>query len=388
MPLSEDALALTETQQMVRDAVRDFARSKVAPRAREADEEGRFPRETFAEMAELSLTGIPVPEDYGGSGFDTVSFILALEELAKVCPSTALTLAAHTSLGTMPIVAAGTEAQKRRFVPPLATGRYAGAFCLTEPNIGSDVAGAETFAQKHGDRYTIRGTKFYVTNATFAGSFVLSAVTDKTADKHRRLSAFVVERGTPGIEVVKVEDKLGMRASETCVVQFEGVEVPEENRLASEGEGFEKVFMPTLNAGRIGISAISIGIAEGAKEKALAYAKERRQFDKPLTGHQAIQFMFADIETEIHAARLMTLHAARLKDAGRDFAKEASMAKLFAAQMALRATRQAIQILGGYGYMQEYEVERYYRDAKLCEIGEGTNEIQRIVIARHMLGRI
>lgn len=388
MPSSEDALALTETQRMVRDAVREFARAKVAPRAREADEEGRFPRETFAEMAELSLTGIPVPEEYGGSGADTVSFILALEEMAKVCASTALTLAAHTSLGTMPIVGAGTEAQKRRFVPPLAAGRYAGAFCLTEPNIGSDVAGAETVAEKRGDRYTIRGTKFYVTNATFAGSFVMSAVTDRKAEKHRRLSAFVVERSTPGIEVVKVEDKLGMRGSETCVVQFEGVEVPEENRLASEGDGFEKVFMPTLNAGRIGISAISIGIAEGAKEKALAYAKERRQFDKPLTGHQAIQFMLADIETEIHAARLMTLHAARLKDAGRDFAKEASMAKLFSAQMAMRATRQAIQILGGYGYMQEYDVERYYRDAKLCEIGEGTNEIQRIVIARHMLGRM
>ncbi|HLG43214.1 MAG TPA: acyl-CoA dehydrogenase family protein [Planctomycetota bacterium] len=384
----DDALGLTETQLMVRDAVREFARTKIAPRARAADEEGRFPRESFAEMAELSLTGIPVPEEYGGSGADTVSFILALEELAKVCPSTALTLAAHTSLGTMPIVGAGSEAQKRRYVPPLATGKYAGAFCLTEANIGSDVAGAETFAERKGDRYVIRGTKFYVTNATFAGSFVMSVVTDKTADKHRRLSAFVVEKGWRGIEVVKVEDKLGMRASETCVVQFDGVEAPAENRLAPEGEGFEKVFMPTLNAGRIGISAISIGIAEGAKEKALAYAKERKQFDRPLVDHQAIQFMFADMETEIHASRLMTLHAARLKDAGRDFAKAASMAKLFSAQMAMRATRNAIQILGGYGYMQEYDVERYYRDAKLCEIGEGTNEIQRIVIARHLLGRM
>lgn len=379
-----DSLTLTEEQKMIRDTVREFANQELSKRAARADEEGKFPMENFRQLAELSLTGIPVPEEYGGAGGDTLSFMLALEEIARVCPSTALTLAAHTSLGTMPIVSWGTEEQKRKYVPPLAEGRYGGALCLSEPNIGSDLAAAETIAEKKDGRYVLNGTKFYVTNATFAGSFVASACTDRHADKSKRLSAFIVEKGAKGLEVVKVEDKLGMRASPTCVVAFNHVEVPEENRLLDEGKGFE-IFLRTLDAGRIGIAAIAIGIAEGAKERALRYARERRQFDRPLTGHQAVKFMFANMETEIHAARLMMVHAARLKDAGRDYTREAAMAKLFAAEMCMRTTRNAIQVLGGYGYMAEYEVERFYRDAKLCEIGEGTNEIQRIVIARRSI---
>lgn len=379
-------LELTETQAMIRETVRDFAQKEVAPRASEADEQGKFPIELFRRMAELSLTGITVPTEYGGIGADTLSFILALEELAKVCPSTALTLAAHTSLGTMPIVAWGTEAQKKKWVPPLARGDYAGALCLTEPNIGSDVSGAEVVATRRGSDYIINGTKMFVTNASFGGSMVVNCTTDKAASKSKRLSLIIVPNNAPGVHVIKEEDKLGMRASATCVVSFENVRVPEENRLRGHGDGFEMV-MNTLYAGRIGISALAMGIAEGARDRAVAYAKQRKQFDRPIAEFQAVQFMIADMEKDIEAARLLIYHAAKLKDAGLSYATEASIAKLHAAPMSVRVCRDAIQILGGNGYMREYQVERLYRDAKLCEIGEGTNEIQRLIISRAVLSR-
>jgi alkylation response protein AidB-like acyl-CoA dehydrogenase len=379
-------LELNETQRMIRDTVRDFAEKQVAKRASHADEVGKFPIELFRMMAELSLTGITVPEKYGGIGADTLSFILAIEELAKVCPSTALTLAAHTSLGTMPIVHWGNEEQKQKWVPPLAKGEYAGSLCLTEPNIGSDVAGAEVTATRKGDRYVINGTKFYVTNASFGGSMLVNCCTDKTAKKSKRLSLIIVPNNAKGVHVIKEEDKLGMRASATCVVSYENVEVPVENRLKGEGDGFEMV-MNTLYSGRIGISALAMGIAEGARDRAIAHAKQRKQFDKPIADFQAIQFMIADMEKDIEAARLLIYHAAKLKDAGLPYSKEASIAKLHSAEMSTRACRNAIQIMGGSGYMTEYQVERLYRDAKLCEIGEGTNEIQRLIIGRAVLGK-
>jgi alkylation response protein AidB-like acyl-CoA dehydrogenase len=380
-------LELNETQQTIRDTVREFAQKEVAKVASRADEEGKFPPELFRRMAELSLTGIPVPSEYGGLGADTLGFALALEELSKVCPSTALTLAAHTSLGTMPIVAWGTEEQKQKWVPPLARGAYAGSLCLTEPNIGSDIAGAEVTAVRKEGAYVLNGIKMYVTNASFAGTMIVSAATDRKAAKSKRLSALIVPRQTPGVQVIKEEDKLGMRASATCVVGFENAAVPEANRLRGEGEGFE-TFVHTLSGGRIGISAIALGIAEGARDRAVAHARQRRQFGHALAEFQAVQFMLADMEKDIEAARLLIYHAARLKDTGQPFGREAAIAKLHSAEMAVRVCRDAIQILGGSGYMREYQVERLYRDAKLCEIGEGTNEIQRIIIARHLLGRL
>lgn len=378
---------LTEIQRMIRDTVREFAQNELSKRARHADETGKFPIENFRRMAELNLTGIPVPEELGGAGADTLSFVLAIEEIAKVCGSTALTLAAHTTLATMPIVRFGTEAQKRKYVPPLARGDYAGAFCSTEANIGSDVAGAQTAAVRAQGGYILNGQKMFVTNASFAGTLLVSAVTDKLAEKHKRLSAFIVEKNSPGVSVVKEEDKLGMRGSATCVVNFDNVWVPEENRLGQEGDGF-RIYMDTLNNGRIGIAGLALGLAEAAMEKALQYSKTRVAFGRPIASQQAIQFMIADMATEIEAARLLMIQAARLKDEGRPYAKEAAMAKLFSSEMAMRVTRNAIQILGGYGYMTEYEVERYYRDAKLCEIGEGTSEIQRIIIARQVMGKL
>jgi alkylation response protein AidB-like acyl-CoA dehydrogenase len=378
-------LELNETQSMIRDTVREFAEKEVSKVASHADEEGKFPIELFRKMAELSLTGITVPTEYGGIGADTLSFLLALEELAKICPSTALTLAAHTSLGTMPIVKWGSEEQKRKWVPPLAKGEYAGSLCLTEPNIGSDVAGAQVTAVRKGDRYVINGTKFYVTNASFGGSMLVNCLTDKNASKSKRLSLIIVPNNAKGVHVIKEEDKLGMRASATCVVSFENVEVPLENRLRGEGDGFEMV-MDTLYSGRIGISALALGIAEGARDRAVAHARTRKQFDKPIGDFQAVAFMIADMERDIEASRLLVYQAARLKEMGLPYSKEASIAKLFSAEMSVRVCRDAIQVLGGSGFMREYQVERLYRDAKLCEIGEGTNEIQRLIISRAVLG--
>jgi alkylation response protein AidB-like acyl-CoA dehydrogenase len=382
-----DFLSLSDTQAMIRDTVREFAQKEVSKVASAADEEGKFPIELFRRMAELSLTGIPVPTEYEGIGADTLSLTLAIEELAKVCPSTALTLAAHTSLGTLPIVQFGTEEQKRKWVPPLARGDYAGSLCLTEANIGSDVSGAQVTAVRKGDDWIVNGTKMYVTNASFGGSMLVNCATDRDAPKSKRLTMLIVPNDAPGVQVVKEEDKLGMRASATCVVSFENVRVPGENVLKEVGAGME-IAMNTLNGGRIGISALALGIAEGARDRAVAHALQRHQFGKAIAEFQAIQFMLADMERDIEAGRLLITHAAKLKEAGRPYAREASIAKLHCGEMSVRVCRDAIQILGGNGFMQEYQVERLYRDAKLCEIGEGTNEVQRIVISRHLLGKM
>ncbi len=378
---------LTETQQMIRSTVREFAQKELAPRARQVDSSGEFPRESFRKMGELGLMGLPFPEEYGGAGADTLSFILALEEVSKACGSTALGLAAHTSLGTMPIYLFGSEELKRRYVPPNARGETIGSYGLTEPGAGSDSSGTQTTAAKVEGGWRINGSKMFMTNASVASVMTVTAVTDRDAEKHARISAFVLEPKWKGVTVAKREDKLGVRGSDTCYVTFEDVFVPDSHLLGRRGEGWA-YFMRILDNGRIGIGAMALGLAEGAYERALAYARERRAFGKPIAAHQGVSFMLADMATEIEAARHLVYDAARLKDAGRPFKKEAAMAKLFSSEMALRVARNAIQVLGGYGYLAEYEVERYYRDAKLCEIGEGTSEIQRIVIAREVVGKV
>ena len=382
-----DPFELTDTQKMIRDTVREFALKNLAPRAEELDRTGEFPMKNFKEMAELGLTGIPVPEEYGGAGADILSQIIAIEEISKACGSTALTLAAHTSLGTMPIVEFGNEEQKRKYVPPCARGEVIASYGLTEPQAGSDSGATATTATKVAGGWRLQGTKMFMTNASVAGTYVVTAVTDKEADKHRRISAFILERGWKGISVAKKEDKLGVRASDTCIVNFDDVSVPEGNLLGDRGQGFT-YFMKILDGGRIGIGALALGLAEGGYERAVKYARERRAFDKPIGMHQAVAFKIADMAVQIQAARHLIYHAARLKDAGRPYKREASMAKLYSSEMAMRVLREAIQVLGGYGYMTEYQVERAYRDAKLCEIGEGTSEIQRIVISRDILGKL
>ena len=382
-----DALELNDDQRSIQDLVREFARKEVAPGARKRDETGEFPADLIRRMAELNLLGIPVPEDLGGAGLDALSLVLTIEEIAKACGSTALTLAAHTSLGTLPILLFGDEAQKKSFIPPLARGERIGAYGLTEPGAGSDAGASQTTARRADGGYLLNGAKQFCTNARHAGSYIVTAVTDRAQSKSRSISAFILERGFRGLRPGKTEDKLGMRASDTTELILEDVFVPEANRLGAEGEGF-RMFMQILDGGRIGIGALALGLAEAALERSARYAQERRAFGKPIGGFQAIQFMLADMATEIEAARHLIYHTARLKDLGRPFSREASMAKLFASEMAMRVTRNAIQVLGGNGYMAEYEVERLYRDAKLCEIGEGTSEVQRIVIARQMVGKL
>jgi alkylation response protein AidB-like acyl-CoA dehydrogenase len=378
---------LTDIQGMIRETVRDLARKEFAPRAAKLDETGEFPWENFRKLAELGLTGIPIPEELGGAGADTLSMAIALEEIAAACGSTCLTLAAHTSLGTMPIFLFGSDELKRKYVPPNARGEVIGSYGLTEPGAGSDSGGTQTTATPAPGGWKINGSKMFMTNASVSGLMTITAVTDRDADKHSRISAFVLESKWKGITVAKKEDKLGCRASDTCYVTFEDVFVPETHLLGGRGQGW-KYFMEILDAGRIGIGAMALGLAEGAYEKALEYSRERKTFGKPIGAHQGVAFMLADMKVEIEAARHLLYHAARLKDAGKPFSLEASMGKLFASEMAMRVCRNAIQVLGGYGYMTEYGVERYYRDAKLCEIGEGTSEIQRLVISRKILGKL
>ena len=374
---------LTEEQLALQEMIREFAREEIEPIAAKIDKEGTFPLETFEKLGELGLLGIPFPEEYGGAGGDMMMLILAIEEIARVCASTALGYAAHVSLCAYPIFAFGNDDQKKRYLPDLATGKKIGSFCLTEPGSGSDAAALLTRAKRKGGVYVLNGTKAFVTNATYASTFVVTATTDPEK-RHHGISAFVVEKNDEGPRIAKKEDKLGMRGSDTCQVAFDDFEVPVENRLGEEGEGFA-AFMKTLEAGRIGIGALGLGIAQAALDKALAYSQERKQFGKPISKFQAIQHFLADMATEVHAARLMVYHAARLRDSGKPFGREASMAKLFASEAAYRATKNAIQIYGGNGYSMEYPVERYFRDAKLCEIGEGTSEIQRHLIARSLL---
>jgi len=375
-------MQLTEEQAMIRKTVRKFALEEVEPLAIEIDRDHRFPLETMKKMAELGLLGINIPEEYGGAGMDDLCYTIAVEELGRVCGSTGLTLAAHISLCTYPIFAFASEEQKRKYVPDLAAGRWMGAFGLTEPNAGSDAGGTQTVAVKKGDGYIVNGAKLFITNAMNAGTFIVTAVTEKGIGT-RGISAFIMERDYPGFSVKKGDEKLGMRGSDWGELIFEDAEVPAENLIGKEGEGF-KLFMKTLDGGRISIGALALGIAQGALDKAVKYARERIQFDKPIIEHQAIAFKLAEMATKIEAARHLVYDAARRKVAGEPFSLQSAYAKLFASEIAMEVTSDAIQIHGGYGYIRDYHVERYWRDAKLCTIGEGTSEIQKLVISKFL----
>ena len=399
----DDALYFGEQHLQVREMVRQFARDEVAPIAARYDAEARFPWESVRKMGELGLLGIPWPEELGGAGLDLISYMIVIQELAKVDASHGLTVSAHTTLGTSPIVRFGTGEQKKRFVPLLASGRVMGGFGLTEPDAGSDAAGTKSTAVRKGDRYVVNGTKRFITHGGVGEIFVVTAVT--TAGRGTDgISSFILTKHTndpqgaaaagvghepslpamKGFRAGKKEDKLGWRASDTSELIMDDVEVPVENLLGKEGEGF-KNFMRTLDSGRVGIAALSVGIAEGAFEEALKYANTRKQFGQTIASFQGIQFQLSDIATEIEAGKHLMFHAAWLAQNGKPFSKEAAMAKLFCSELAMRATIKAIQVHGGYGYTKDYPVERMMRDAKICEIGEGTSEIQRIVIARHLL---
>jgi butyryl-CoA dehydrogenase len=373
--------SLTEEQQLIRDTVRKFAVEEVEPIAHEIDETQRFPAETVKRMAELGLMGIPFPEELGGAGGDMLAYVIAVEELSRVCGATGITLAAHVSLGTSPIYYFGTDEQRRKYVPRLARGETMGAFGLTEPSAGSDAAGIRTTAVLEGGMWVVNGAKQFITNATYAGVFTVACQTN-AAKGAKGIESIIIEKGAPGFTIGKKEDKLGLRGSDTAELHFDNVRVPKTNVLGGEpGNGF-KYFMKTLDGGRISIGALALGIAQGALDKALPYAKERIQFGVPIIEHQQIAWKIADMTTEIEAARHLVYEAARLKQAGKPYSMQAAMGKLFASEAASRAARNAVQILGGNGYSREYPVERYVRDAKLCEIGEGTSEIQRLVISR------
>lgn len=378
--------ALTEEQQMIRKTVHDFAEKEIRPIAREIDTTGQFPWEIIRKMGNLGLMGLPIPEEYGGSGADTISYALAVEEISRVSGSIGITLAAHTSLGLYPIYRFGTAEQKRKYLPRLASGQGLAAFGLTEPEAGSDAAAIKTTAVLDGDRWVINGQKIFITSGSIADVVIIAAVTDKSAGT-RGISNFIVEKGTPGFRPGRDEEKMGLKGSVTSQLFFEDCRVPKENLLGQPGEGY-KQFLITLDGGRISIGAMAVGLAQGAFEAAVKYSKERVQFGQPIARFQAIQWMIADMATEIDAARLLVYRAAWLKDKGVRFTKEAAIAKLFASEAAERACFKAIQIHGGYGYMKEYNVERIYRDNRLTTIGEGTSEIQRLVIARQVLGEI
>jgi butyryl-CoA dehydrogenase len=370
----------TEEQNLLRDMIREFAEKEVGPSARERDEEERFDRPLmFGRLAELGLTGIVFPEEYGGAGADYISYAIAVEELSRVCASTGVTLSAHLSLGSNPIYLFGSEAQKHTFLTPLAEGRKMGAFGLTEPSAGTDAGGTKTTALKDGDHWLLNGTKIFITNAGEAEIYIVFARTDKTAEKHHGISVFIVEKGTSGFSFGKKEQKMGIRSSPTMELVFQDCRIPADNLLGAEGEGF-KVAMKTLDGGRIGIASQALGIAQGALDVAVGYAKERKQFDSPICRFQGIQFQLADMATQIEAARLLVYQAAYRASNGLSYSRESAMAKLMASETAMRVATQAVQILGGYGYTREFPVERMMRDAKITEIYEGTSEVQRMVI--------
>ncbi|MDR7540997.1 MAG: acyl-CoA dehydrogenase [Armatimonadota bacterium] len=375
--------ALSEEHRLVQQTARDFATREILPVASQLDAEHRFPAAIVRGLAELGLMGVMVPEEYGGAGMDNVAYVLAMEEVARACASTAAIMSVNNSLVCDPILRYGTEEQKRRYLPVLASGREIGCYCLTEPQAGSDAASLQTTARLDGDGWILNGTKVFVTNAREAWVFIVYARTEPEAGP-RGISAFIVERDHPGISVGKVERKMGLLASSTCEVLLQDCRVPRDNLLGARGEGF-KVALSTLDGGRIGIAAQAVGIARAALEESVAYARERRQFGRAIAEFQAIQWKIADMATRIDAARLLTLRAAWLRDQGRRCTAEASMAKLFASETAMFAAHQAVQIFGGYGYIKDYPVERYFRDAKITEIYEGTSEIQRLVIARNLL---
>jgi acyl-CoA dehydrogenase len=376
----QDNLA-SEEQQMLMAMVRDFVNNEVVPFVPNM-EKGEFPRHLIKKMGELGLMGIPIPTKYGGAGMDFMSYILTIYEISKVSPALGVILSVHTSVGTNPILFFGTEEQKQKFVPKLATGQYLGAFCLTEPSAGSDASSLQTRATKDGNEYIINGSKIFITNGGEADVYIVFAKTNSKAGS-KGVSAFIVEKGTPGLVIGKDEKKMGLNGSRTVQLTFDHMRVPATNLLGEEGDGY-KIALANLDAGRIGIAAQSLGIAEGAFEQALAYAKNREQFGKPIIVNQGVGFKLADMATRIEAAKRLVYHAAGLKNQGKSCAKESSMAKMFASDTAMYVATEAIQIHGGYGYTKEYDVERYFRDAKVTQIYEGTNEIQKIVIARHL----
>jgi butyryl-CoA dehydrogenase len=377
-------LELTDAQRGARDTARRFAREKLDALGVETDRTHRFPAGIIAELSALGMMGVFIPDKYGGAGLDHVAYALVVEELAVECASTAVIVSAHSSLASWPILALGTEKQRERLMPRMASGEWIGCFALTEPQAGSDAAGQKTRAIRDGDSYVINGTKSFITNAPQAGVAIVFAMTDLQKG-HHGISAFAVETSTPGWEVVRVEDKMGIHGAHSAQLGFTDMRVPRESLLLEEGEGF-KVAMKTLDGGRIGIAAQAVGIARAALEDSLKYAEERQAFGKPISRFQAIQFKLADMATEIDAARLLTMRVATLKDAGRPCTRESAMAKVFAAETAMKATTEGVQIHGGYGYTKEFKVERYFRDAKITEIYEGTSEIQRLVIASQVLG--
>lgn len=377
----------SEEHQMIRRMVREFAEKEIAPRAEEIDASDEFPDDLFRRMGELGIIGLPFPEKYGGAGCDYMSLVIALEEIARVSGSMAITLDAQTSLFCEPVYLFGSEAQKETYLTPAAHGEKIGAFGLTEPQAGSDAGATRTRAVRDeaSDEWIINGQKIFITNGSIADYVVITAKTDPEAGA-RGISAFIVERGTPGFEPGRDEKKMGLKGSVTSELFFEDCRIPAENLLGKENEGF-KQFLTTLDAGRVAIAAMAVGLAQGAFDKALAYAQERQQFGRTIAKFQAIQWMLAEMATDIDAARLLVNRAAEMRAQGERFTKEAAMAKLFATEMSERVCYKAIQIHGGYGYVREYEVERMYRDQRLCAIGEGTNQIQRLVIARQILGR-
>jgi alkylation response protein AidB-like acyl-CoA dehydrogenase len=373
---------LTSEQSMILRTIREFANEEVAPGALERDLHKQFPHEVFQKLTELGLMGLPFPEEYGGGGADTISFAIVTEELSRACASTGITYSAHISLGGAPLHLFGTEEQKRKYLIPICTGESFGAFGLTEPNAGSDAGGTKTRAIEKDGKFVINGNKCYITNASYAKHLAITAVTGEQNGK-KEISAIIVPTNSPGFQVISNYEKMGLHASNTTELVLEDVQVPTENLLGKRGEGF-KQFLITLDGGRIGIGAMAVGIAQAAYEKALSYAKQRQQFGRSLSHFQAIQFKLADMAMKIELARNMVYKAAWLKDQGRSFTKEASMCKLYASEICMEVTDQAVQIHGGYGYMKDYHVERYMRDGKLTEIGEGTSEIQRMVIAREI----
>jgi short/branched chain acyl-CoA dehydrogenase len=371
---------LSPEHELVRSTVREFAEQRVAPVAEELDREHRFPYELVAELAELGLMGMTIPEEYGGAGADTVSYAIAVEELTRIDSSVAITVAAHHSLGTLPIYYYGTEEQKQQWLPDLTSGKKLAAFGLTEPGAGSDAANARTTAELHDGQWVINGSKIFITNA---GTDITSCVTITARTGEDEISNLIVPNGAPGYEISPPMEKLGWRASDTRELSFKDVTVPEENLLGERGKGFRQ-FLEILDGGRISVAAMGVGLAQGAYDLAVAYAKEREQFGRPIVQFQAVQFALADMAVEIEAGRALTYKAAWLKDEGREFAKEAAMAKLYTGELSHRAANASLQIHGGYGFMEESPISRLYRDQKILEIGEGTNEVQRMVIARHL----
>jgi alkylation response protein AidB-like acyl-CoA dehydrogenase len=376
--------ALSPQHEEIRRTVREFAEREIIPIADELERKGEFPHDIIRQAAALGLLGVPYPEDVGGTGLDSLAYAITVEELSRASGSIGIIVSAHTSLGCNPLYQACTPEQKDRYLRPLASGEVLGAYGLTEPGAGSDSRGTRTRARRDGDEWVLNGSKRFITNAGVAGTYIVTAVTDREADSGR-ISAFIVEADTPGFTIGRMEEKMGLHASNTGELIFEDCRIPAANLLGEEGEG-DKLFLKTLDGGRIGIGAMALGLAQAAYEAASAYAKERKQFDRPIASFQGVAFKIADMAVGIDAARLLVYRAAWLKDCGKPYTTEAAMAKLFASEVARQVTNDAIQVHGGYGYVTEYHVERYLRDAKLTEIGEGTSEIQRLVIARNILG--